>query len=41
MDLIYHGCMTKNADGTNKLIGPGEKRLIATYECILGGLKRH
>ena len=25
MEQIYHGCMTKNADGTNKLIGPGEK----------------
>ena len=26
--------MTKNADGTNKLIGPGEKSLISTDKCF-------
>ena len=26
--------MTKNADGTNKLIGPGEKSLIPTNKCF-------
>ena len=30
MDRIYHGCMTKNTDGTNRLIGPGEKCLVPT-----------
>ena len=30
MDRIYHGCMTKNADRTNRLIGPGEKCLVPT-----------
>ena len=30
MALIYHGCMTKNADGSNKLIGHGEKCLVPT-----------
>ena len=24
MEKIYHSCMTKNADVTNKIIGPGE-----------------
>ena len=28
MDRIYHGCMTKNSDGTNRLIGPREKCLV-------------
>lgn len=23
MAQIYHGCMTKNSDGTNRIIGPG------------------
>ena len=32
MDLIYHGSMTKNADGINKLIGPDGKCLVATDE---------
>ena len=27
MSLVYNGCFTKNADGANKLIGPGEKCL--------------
>ena len=30
MDRIYHGCMTQNADRTNRLIGPGEKCLVPT-----------
>lgn len=30
MDRIRHGCMTKSADGTNRLIGPGEKCLVPT-----------
>ena len=34
MELIYHGCMTKNADGTNKIIGPGEKCLTPTAQCF-------
>ena len=34
MAKIYHGCITKNADGTNKLIGPGEKSLISTDKCF-------
>ena len=34
MELIYHGCFTKNADGTNKLIGPGEKCLTPTAQCF-------
>ena len=34
MALIYHSCFTKNADGTNKLIGPGEKCLTPTAQCF-------
>ena len=34
MDQIYHGCMSKNVDGMNKLIGPGEKCLVSTKECF-------
>ena len=30
---IYHGCILKNADGTNKTIGSTEKRLIPTNKC--------
>ena len=30
MDRIYHGCMTKNADGTNRLLSAGEKCLVPT-----------
>ena len=30
MDQVYHGCMTKNVDGTNKLISLGEKCLVPT-----------
>ena len=29
-EKIYHGCFTKNRDGTNKLITKGEKCLIPT-----------
>lgn len=28
MDCIYHGCFTKNADGTNKIIGHDESCLV-------------
>ena len=42
MELIYHGCMTKNADGTNKIIGPGEKCLTPTAQDIKSsGVKTH
>ena len=34
MDQIYHGCITKSVNGTNKLIGPGEKCLVPTEECF-------
>ena len=34
MYLIYHGCMTKNKDCLNRLIGPGEKCLVPTDECF-------
>ena len=30
MDCIYHGCMTKNADGANRIIGPGERCFVPT-----------
>ena len=29
MGYIYHGCLRKNADGTNRIIGTGEKCLIS------------
>ena len=28
MDCIYHGCFRKAEDGTNWIIGPGEKCLV-------------
>ena len=31
---IYHGCFYKNADGTNKIIAAGNKRLAPTDECF-------
>ena len=34
MALIYHGCFTKYADGTSKLIGPEEKCLTPTAQCF-------
>lgn len=34
MELIYHDCAIKNADGTNKLIGPGEKCLTSIAQCF-------
>ena len=30
MEKIFHGCMTKNTDGANKIIGPCEECLIPT-----------
>ena len=34
MELIYHGCMNRNADGTNKIIGSGERCLTPTTQCF-------
>ena len=34
MVLIFYGCFTNNADGTNKLIGPGEKCFTPTAQCF-------
>ena len=34
MNRIYHGCFTKNADGTNKIILAGEKCLFPTSKCF-------
>ena len=34
MALIYHGSLSKNANGTNKLIGAGEICLTATAQCF-------
>ena len=34
MDRIYHGCMTKNAGGTNRVIGPGEKCFVPTAQAF-------
>ena len=34
MDFIFHGCMTKNADGTNRIIGPGEQYFVPTVNCF-------
>ena len=34
MDLVYDGCIAKNANGTNKIIGPGEKYLVPTDKCF-------
>ena len=31
---ICHVCVTKNADGTNKIIGPGEKCLVPLGKCF-------
>ena len=35
MDLIYHGSITKNIDGTKKLIVAGEKGLVPIDRCFL------
>ena len=34
MAQIYQDYMTKNADGTNKIIGTGEKCLVPTEKCF-------
>ena len=34
MELIYHGCMSKNADVSNKIIGPSENCLTPTAQCL-------
>lgn len=33
MAQIYHGCMTKNSDGTNRIIGPGWW-FVSTDKCF-------
>ena len=35
MDLIYHGSIKKNIDGTEKLIVTGEKGLVSIDRCFL------
>ena len=32
--MSYHGCMLKNADGTNKIISGNEKCIMPTDECL-------
>ena len=34
MDRLYHGCMLKNAEGTNRIIDAGEKCLVMTRKCF-------
>ena len=34
MDRIYHGCFTKHADVTKKIIAKGEKCIVPTDECF-------
>ena len=34
MAQIYYGCMTKNADGANKIMIPDEKCLAPTDKCF-------
>lgn len=34
MDRLYHGCMLKNAGGTNRIIDAGEKCLVMTRKCF-------
>lgn len=34
MDRLYHGCMLKNADGTNRIIDAGEKCLVMARKCF-------
>ena len=45
MGLVYHVCMTKNADGTNKLTGSGEKWITPTAQKdtqdVPSGVKTH
>ena len=31
MDRLYHGCMLKNADRTNKIIAAGENGILPTH----------
>ena len=32
MDRLYHGCMLKNADRTNKIIAAGENGILPTHK---------
>ena len=34
MSAIYHGCMLKNADGTNKIITNTENCITPTDQCL-------
>ena len=31
---IYHGCMLKNIDGTNKIVDSTEKCIVPTDKCM-------
>ena len=37
MERLYHGCMLKNADGTNRIIAADEKCLVPTCKCFWKG----
>ena len=32
--MLYHGCMLKNADGTNKIISENKKCIVLTNKCM-------
>ena len=34
MAMSYHGCMLKNADGTNKIISGTEKYIMPPDKCM-------
>ena len=34
MDWLYHGCILKNTDWTNKIIDAGENYLVPTGKCF-------
>ena len=34
MNRIYHGCMLKNADGSNRITRENEKGLVPTAKCF-------
>ena len=40
MAKICHGCITKNADGSNRLIGPGKKNALFQLTNAFGKLLR-
>lgn len=37
MERLYHGCMLKNADGTNRIIAADGKCLVPTCKCLWKG----